>query len=106
MGFPVVVLPMPIAGATAPITVAGTATMNVAEFLGVATAIRLAAPDAKVIMGVGAALLDMRETTFSFGAVETGLQRRRASRWRTTSACPALRRRSRQMPSIRDRGRL
>jgi len=73
MGFPVVVLPMPIAGATAPITVAGTATMNVAEFLGAATAIRLAAPDAKVIMGIGAALLDMRETTFSFGAVETGL---------------------------------
>ncbi|HEY5388441.1 MAG TPA: trimethylamine methyltransferase family protein [Thermoleophilia bacterium] len=73
MGFPVVILPMPIAGATAPITAAGTATMNVAEFLGAATAIRLAAPDAKVIMGIGAANLDMRETTFSFGALETGL---------------------------------
>ncbi len=73
VGIPVVVLPMPIAGATAPITAAGSATMNVAEFLGAATAIRLAAPNAKIIMGVGTAHLDMRETTFSFGALEAGL---------------------------------
>lgn len=73
VGIPVVVLPMPIAGATAPITAAGTAIMNVAEFLGAATAIRLAAPNAKIIMGVGTACIDMRETTFSFGALEAGL---------------------------------
>lgn len=73
MGIPVVVLPMPISGATAPITAAGTAIMNVAEFLGAAAAIRLAAPQAKLIMGIGAAHLDMRETTFSFGALETGV---------------------------------
>ena len=101
MGFPVVVLPMPIAGAAAPTTVAGTATVNVAEFLGAATAIRLAAPDAKVIMGVGAALLDMRETTFSFGAVETGLAAATCVEVAHDLGVPCLRRRSRQMPSIR-----
>ena len=73
MGIPVVIYPMPIAGATAPITVAGTATMNIAEFMGAATAMLLRAPDAPIIMGAGLGLLDMRQTTFAFGALETGL---------------------------------
>jgi trimethylamine--corrinoid protein Co-methyltransferase len=64
---------MPIAGATAPLTVAGVVTMNVAEFLGVATAIELAAPGSRQIMGVGASLIDMHATTFVFGALETAL---------------------------------
>ena len=64
---------MPIAGATAPLTVAGVVTMNVAEFLGVATAIELAAPGSRQILGVGTSLLDMRATTFAFGALETAL---------------------------------
>ena len=49
-GGPVVVYPMPIAGATAPLTVAGAVTINTAEFLGVATAIELAAPGSRQIM--------------------------------------------------------
>jgi len=72
-GAPILVYPMPIAGATAPITVAGAVTMNVAEFLAVATAIQLAAPGAPLIMGAGTSLLDMRAGTFSFGALETAL---------------------------------
>jgi len=72
-GCPIVVLPMPIAGATAPLTVAGVVAMNVAEFLGVATAIELAAPGSRQIMGVGTSLLDMHATTFVFGALETAL---------------------------------
>ncbi len=72
-GAPILVYPMPIAGATAPLTVAGTAAMNVAEFLGAATAIELAAPGARLIMGAGTSLLDMKATTFSFGAVEAAL---------------------------------
>ena len=72
-GGPIVVYPMPIAGATAPLTVAGVVTMNVAEFLGVATAIELAAPGSRQILGVGTSLLDMRATTFAFGALETAL---------------------------------
>ena len=68
-GAPIVVYPMPIAGATAPITVAGTVTMNVAEFLGIATIIELLAPGTPLIMGAGASSLDMKAITFSFGAL-------------------------------------
>ncbi len=70
---PVLVYPMPIAGATAPLTVAGTVTVNVAEFLGCAAAIALAAPGVPLMMGAGASLLDMRTGTFAFGALETAL---------------------------------
>jgi trimethylamine--corrinoid protein Co-methyltransferase len=73
LGVPIVVYPMPIAGATAPITVAGAAVMNVAEFLACAAAIELQAPGAPLIMGAGTSLLDMRAGTFSFGAVETAM---------------------------------
>jgi trimethylamine--corrinoid protein Co-methyltransferase len=72
-GAPIVVYPMPIAGATAPVTVAGTVTMNVAEFLGIATVIELIAPRTPLIMGAGTSLLDMKATTFSFGALEAAL---------------------------------
>ena len=73
LGGPIVVYPMPIAGATAPITVAGAVVMNVAEFLACAAAIQLQAPGAPLIMGAGTSLLDMKSGTFSFGAVETAL---------------------------------
>ena len=72
-GGPVVVYPMPIAGATAPVTVAGAVVMNVAEFLGCATAIQLQAPGAPLVMGAGTSLLDMKGGTFCFGAAETAL---------------------------------
>lgn len=72
-GAPILIYPMPIAGATAPVTVAGTVTMNVAEFLGIATIIAQIAPGAPLIMGAGTSVLDMKATTFSFGAPETAL---------------------------------
>jgi len=72
-GAPILIYPMPIAGATSPVTVAGTVVMNVAEFLGIATIIELAAPGAPLIMGAGTSLLDMKATTFSFGALEAAL---------------------------------
>ena len=72
-GGPILVYPMPIAGATAPVTVAGAVVMNLAEFLGCATVIQLEAPGASVVMGAGTSLLDMRAGTFCFGAVETAL---------------------------------
>jgi trimethylamine--corrinoid protein Co-methyltransferase len=72
-GAPIVVYPMPIAGATSPVTVAGTVTMNIAEFLGIATVIELAAPGVPLILGAGGALLDMRTTTYSLGALESTL---------------------------------
>jgi len=72
-GAPIVVYPMPIAGATAPVTIAGTVAMDVAEFLGVATAIGVGAPGARLILGAGTSLLDMRATTYSLAALETAL---------------------------------
>jgi len=72
-GIPVAIMPMPIAGGTAPLTVAATATMSVAEFLGAATAVQLRAPGARLIMAPAAGVLDMRQTTFAFGALEAGL---------------------------------
>lgn len=72
-GVPVLIYPMPIAGGTAPVTVAGTVALNVAEFLGTNAAIQAGAPGTPVMMGAGASLLDMRAGTFSFGAPETAL---------------------------------
>ncbi len=72
-GTPILIYPMPIAGGTSPITVAGTVTMNVAEFLGTNAAIQLAVPGTPVMLGAGASLLDMKAGTFSFGALETAL---------------------------------
>jgi trimethylamine--corrinoid protein Co-methyltransferase len=69
-GVPILVYPMPVAGGNAPVTVAGAVTMNIAEFLGVATAIQLACPGAPLLMGAGTSLLDMKSTTFAFGALE------------------------------------
>jgi trimethylamine--corrinoid protein Co-methyltransferase len=72
-GIPVVVYPMPIAGGTAPITVAGAVTMNIAEFLGAATAILVQCPGAPLLMGAGTSMLDMRTTAYCLGSPETGL---------------------------------
>ena len=46
-GVPIEVYSMTIAGATSPVTLAGTVTQGVAEFLGVATALQVAAPGAR-----------------------------------------------------------
>lgn len=73
LGIPVVVMPMPLAGGTAPLTVAGTVTMVMAEFLGAATAVQLRAPGARLILGAVPGLLDMKQTTFSFAAPEAAL---------------------------------
>jgi trimethylamine--corrinoid protein Co-methyltransferase len=73
-GIPVVVMSMPIAGATAPITIAGSITVGVAEVLGTMTAIQLRAPGAKLFFSLAPGLLDMRQTTFVYGAVEAHLQ--------------------------------
>jgi trimethylamine:corrinoid methyltransferase-like protein len=73
LGIPIVIMPMPITGGTAPLTVAATATMVMAEFLGAATAMLLRAPGARLILGAVPGLLDMRQTTFSFAAPEAAL---------------------------------
>ena len=64
---------MTIAGATSPVTLAGSVVQGLAEFLGVATALQVAAPGARLIFCFGSGVLDMLRTTFSLGCVESAL---------------------------------
>jgi trimethylamine--corrinoid protein Co-methyltransferase len=70
---PVVVMPMPLAGATAPVTLAGTLAMLLAEFLSAVTFYQLARPGLPMILGIGATILDMRTGLYSAGAPELSL---------------------------------
>ncbi|HEY5492283.1 MAG TPA: trimethylamine methyltransferase family protein [Gemmatimonadaceae bacterium] len=73
LGAPIWVYSMPISGATAPITLAGTLALLWAEVLGIITAIQAAAPGAPVIACCGPGILDMRHTTMSLGNLESTL---------------------------------
>lgn len=72
-GVPVHAYSMSIAGATSPVTLAGSVVQGVAEFLGAATALQVAAPGARLIFCFGSGVLDMLRTTFSMGNVESAL---------------------------------
>ncbi len=73
LGIPIEVYSMTIAGATSPVTLAGSVVQGLAEFLGVATALQVAAPGARLIFCFGSGVLDMLRTTFSLGCVESAL---------------------------------
>ena len=73
LGAPTWVYSMPISGATAPVTPAGTLALLWAEILGTITAIQAAAPGAPVIACCGPGILDMRHTTMSLGNLESTL---------------------------------
>ena len=70
-GVPVHAYSMSIAGATSPVTLAGSVVQGVAEFLGAATALQVAAPGARLVFCFGSGVLDMLRTTFSMGNVES-----------------------------------
>ena len=72
-GIPIEVYSMTIAGATSPVTLAGTVTQGLAEFLGIATALQVAAPGARVVFCFGSGVLDMLQTTFALGSLESAL---------------------------------
>ena len=72
-GVPIKIYSMAIAGATAPVTLAGTVVQGLAEFLGIATALQVAAPGVRAIFCFGSGVLDMLQTTFSIGCVESAL---------------------------------
>ncbi len=72
-GVPVEVYTVPMAGATAPVTVASTITLAVAEFLGVATALQTLAPGARLLFGPSGSTMDMRSCSVSYGSPEAGL---------------------------------
>lgn len=71
LGVPVHAYSMAIAGATSPVTLAGSVVQGVAEFLGAATALQVAAPGARLVFCFGTGVLDMLRTTFSMGNVES-----------------------------------
>jgi len=59
-GIPIVVWPMPLTGATAPVTVAGTCLMSVVEFLSGLVLFQTAAPGCPIIFPLGPEVLDMK----------------------------------------------
>jgi len=71
---PVVVLPMPISGTTAPMTVLGTVIQNNAEVLAGLTILQLNKAGAPVVYGSAPGILDMKTTLFCVGSPEGSLQ--------------------------------
>jgi trimethylamine---corrinoid protein Co-methyltransferase len=67
-GIPFMLYPMPILGATGPVTPAGLAIVNNCEVLAAVTAVQLAYPGAKIIHAGGPTALDMRTGSY-FAAV-------------------------------------
>lgn len=72
-GAPIEVFTVPMAGATSPVTVAGTIVQGLAEFLAAATALQALAPGARLIMGVSGATMDMHTAGVSYASPEAAL---------------------------------
>jgi len=73
LGTPIWTFTMPIAGATGPVTIAGTLAVMWAETLGLVTAIQAAAPGAAILACCGPGILDMRTASMSLGCLENTL---------------------------------
>jgi len=74
-GIPVSFYPMPILGATGPVTIAGSAVVNNAEFVSAATLVQLAHPGAKVIHGGGPTAMYMSSGAYASNSPEALLLR-------------------------------
>ena len=70
-GIPATVVSMPLAGATAPVTLAGSLVQHTAENLSGIVIHQLARPGAPIVYGGAPSLFDMRRGTTPLGAVET-----------------------------------
>lgn len=68
---PAQLISMPLAGATAPVTLAGAVIQHAAESLSGVTICQLAKPGAPIVWGGSPAAFDMRKGTTPMGAVET-----------------------------------
>jgi len=68
---PTEIVPMPLAGVAAPVTLAGAIVQHAAESLSAMTIHQLAQPGAPVIWGGAPAIFDMRTGIAAMGAVET-----------------------------------
>ena len=74
-GIPLMLYPMPILGATAPVTPAGAAVVNNTEILAAITAVQLACPGAKIIHAGGPTALFMRTGAYFANVPEALLLR-------------------------------
>lgn len=72
-GIPIVIWPMPLTGATAPVTVPGTCLMSLVEFLSGVVLFQLAAPGCPLIYPLGPEVLDMRSGMAVCGSPEIPL---------------------------------
>jgi trimethylamine--corrinoid protein Co-methyltransferase len=72
-GVPAEIVSVPLAGAAAPVTLAGAVVQHAAELLAGVTISQLAAPRAPVVWGGAPSIFDMRTGTTPMGAVETAM---------------------------------
>lgn len=72
-GVPAEIVSMPLAGAAAPVTLAGSITQHAAECLAGITIHQLASPRAPIVWGGAPAIFDMRTGTTPMGAIETAM---------------------------------
>ena len=72
-GVPAEIVSMPLAGATAPVTLAGAVVQHAAECLSGITIHQLAQPGAPIVWGGAPAIFDMRTGTTPMGAIETAM---------------------------------
>jgi trimethylamine--corrinoid protein Co-methyltransferase len=72
-GVPVEIVSMPLAGATAPVTLIGSITQHASECLAGVTIHQLAAVGAPIVWGGAPAIFDMRSGTTPMGAIETAM---------------------------------
>ena len=72
-GVPAEIVAMPLAGGTAPVTLAGSVTQHAAEVLAGITLHQLAGPGSPIVWGGAPAIFDMRTGGAPMGAVETAM---------------------------------
>jgi trimethylamine--corrinoid protein Co-methyltransferase len=72
-GVPAEIVSMPLAGATAPVTLVGSVVQHAAECISGITIHQLSNPGAPVVWGGAPAIFDMRTGTTPMGAIETAM---------------------------------
>jgi trimethylamine---corrinoid protein Co-methyltransferase len=72
-GIPAEIVSMPLAGATAPVTLAGSAVQHAAECISGITIHQLAQTGAPIVWGAAPAIFDMRSGKTPMGAIETAM---------------------------------
>jgi trimethylamine--corrinoid protein Co-methyltransferase len=72
-GVPAQMVSMPLAGATAPVTLVGAVVQHAAECLSGITIHQLANPGSPIVWGGAPAIFDMRKGTTPMGAIETAM---------------------------------